>query len=61
MTCPCSNNRCVNRELSLEEKLTINAANNDYNKDGVVTAEDIEYDLRNLYDADGELCAAGHS
>ena len=51
-----SNDRCVNSDITLEQKLTLNAAANDYNNDGLVTAEDITYDLTNNYDTDSEFC-----
>jgi hypothetical protein len=31
-----------------------NAANNDFNTDGNVTIQDVQYDLRNAYDTDSE-------
>ncbi|KAL8620234.1 hypothetical protein ACOMHN_064993 [Nucella lapillus] len=40
--------------FSMEEKLTLNAANNDYNGDGLVKSEDLEYDITNFYDADSK-------
>lgn len=42
--------KCTNKELTMEEKLTKNAANNDFNKDSQVTVADLEYDLANFYD-----------
>ena len=39
----------------MEEKLALNAAANDYNKDGLVTAADITYDMTNNYDTDSKF------
>lgn len=47
-------NKCTNRFLTREDKLTLNAANNDYNNDGIVTSEDLEYDLSKFYDTDND-------
>ncbi|XP_076452326.1 uncharacterized protein LOC143287964 [Babylonia areolata] len=54
------NSRCVNRDLTLEEKLELNAKNNDFNGDGLVTSQDLDYDLFTFYDADqnGEVTKA---
>jgi len=42
--------KCLNKCISVEEKLALNARNNDFNNDGLVTAQDIRYDLNNFYD-----------
>ena len=39
----------------MEEKLALNAAANDYNNDGLVTAADITYDMTNNYDTDSKF------
>ncbi|XP_025089149.1 uncharacterized protein LOC112561116 [Pomacea canaliculata] len=55
-----SNDSCVNTDLTLDQKLDINAQQNDHNNDGLVTSDDIAYDLNNRYDAnkDGKVTQA---
>ncbi|PVD31646.1 hypothetical protein C0Q70_07063 [Pomacea canaliculata] len=50
-----SNDSCVNTDLTLDQKLDINAQQNDHNNDGLVTSDDIAYDLNNRYDANRGL------
>lgn len=47
--------KCINKPLSIEEKLDILISDNDFNKDGFVKTEDLDYDLNNRYDADGNV------
>lgn len=49
-----SNDSCVNTDLTLDQKLDINAQQNDHNNDGLVTSDDIAYDLNNRYDANSK-------
>ena len=53
-----SNDGCVNRDITLAEKLALNAAFIDNNKDGLVTTADINNDMINNYDTDSEFCIA---
>ena len=45
---------CVNADLTLAQKLALNARNNDHDHDRLVTTTDIAYDLRHHFDGDGD-------
>ncbi|XP_070205340.1 uncharacterized protein [Littorina saxatilis] len=49
-----NNSQCVSTCLTVEEKLALNAVYNDFNKDGVVTTQDISHDMATRYDADND-------
>ena len=44
----------MNRDLSVDEKVELNAKANDFNNDGLVGDEDFLNDLTNNYDTDGK-------
>ncbi|XP_070203868.1 uncharacterized protein [Littorina saxatilis] len=49
-----STKNCVDRYLTLDEKLELNANVNDFNNDSTVNADDFLHDLQNNYDRDND-------
>ena len=52
-----NNRNCVSKFISMDEKMSYIARDNDFNQDGLVKIEDFVYDLNNNYDTNGQWCS----